>query len=94
MGKKKRLKNRNRRFYNLLLPNGDMLCKRCKGTGLTQHKWSCNMCDNGVETTKVPCSNCKGNGKINWLDNATGKKDSRELIYDQYMNNPDYDIPF
>ena len=56
----------------VFLRKGEMLCPSCNGKGylgisLTRSK--------SIGRAKPkPCDKCKGNGKIDWVENITGKK--------------------
>jgi hypothetical protein len=66
---------------NEKLEDGDVICKSCNGTGIEEIKNEyVEYYDRGF-VHKVPslssivfCKKCLGSGKLDWIENVTGKK--------------------
>ncbi len=50
------------------LEPGEMICPKCNGKSHYQ-SWG-----NVANHFKPPCSKCLGTGKVDWIENITGKK--------------------
>ena len=51
------------------LNDGEEWCPKCKGKGLIKHQGGPRLLRKGLI-----CSECFGDGKIDWIEKATGKK--------------------
>lgn len=56
---------------NSELKEGEVICSPCKGTGviITTEKRG-----NGFYQVKTFCEKCNGDGKLDWIENITGKR--------------------
>jgi len=53
------------------LEDGEKFCPKCDGKGRVPHKWAGY---GGTRKGSLTCDKCLGEGKIDWIENATGKK--------------------
>jgi len=67
------MSKRLNRHKNILieLKEGEIFCKKCNGKGLIPNKRR----NTPITTSKyLICNVCLGDGKIDWVENVTGKK--------------------
>jgi len=53
------------------LNKGEEWCKKCEGSGSIIYKRGTGMFIDGCS---LICNRCKGDGKVDWLEKAIGKK--------------------
>ena len=53
------------------LEEGEEFCTKCKGEGIIVRKRRSGLFRNSV---RLCCSKCNGDGKVDWVEKATGKK--------------------
>jgi len=54
---------------------GEVLCDECDGKGEVQHQID------DCQTTEIRCSKCLGHGKLDWVENAMGKKKEPDWVH-------------
>jgi DnaJ-class molecular chaperone len=54
------------------LNEGERFCPNCDGSGTIRAKWHNN--NYGNSTLLLVCSNCLGQGKLDWIEEAVGKR--------------------
>lgn len=66
---------------NIVLNDGEMICKKCKGTGkyfssVSEHQHNHTLHHNhgySSYAAETVCSICNGSGKVDWITNAMGE---------------------
>lgn len=58
---------------------GEVECKKCKGTGVTNPH-----AKKGMALMGYKCLNCDGSGKLDWIENVTGKKFNSHDMFDHF----------
>jgi DnaJ-class molecular chaperone len=61
------------------LKEGEVICPKCKGSG-NQADWM-HLPDYRVH---MECCHCNGSGKLDWIENITGKKEKPFKIRTSY----------
>ena len=64
------------------LEEGECFCKKCHGTGVVRRS---NIFHKKKST--LICSECLGEGKLDWVEKATGKRKNRLFGEDQNGTN-------
>ncbi len=65
------------------LEKGELICKKCEGDGVWCNKFDkkfinddsdCNSGESELCEDVCLCMECKGSGKLDWVENVTGKQ--------------------
>lgn len=54
------------------LNEGERFCPSCDGSGTVRARWKHN--NYGNSSLLLTCSNCLGQGKLDWVEEAVGKR--------------------
>lgn len=62
------------------LEDGEIICKKCEGTGKTIFT---EQRGKGFYPIKIQCTRCKGEGKLDWIENLVGMK---SIIHEGFIS--------
>lgn len=57
----------------ITLSGGEEFCKKCRGKGVVPFRGNAYKNPNTPAANYLRCSECLGDGKIDWVERATGK---------------------